>query len=200
MGVLWNPRLRLRSGLDIRRKGVKGFVLLLWRVKIPVGWGLQSRVLHNSCYALILLFRFIKGHVTMNSCSDLDLNFVSGSSTVTYHINARIRGLSKVTAQDGEGLKCLVYLYVLQGCSADSWQVFGLMVVLMQLFVTKLWWMCGLVMWYLKLCFFPLHTLQWRTVCWRFCEGVSHHLHVHGLRQPWICHRGMWATVSQSVF
>lgn len=29
----------------------------------------------------------------MNSCSDLDLNFVSGSSVVTYHINTRIREL-----------------------------------------------------------------------------------------------------------
>lgn len=31
----------------------------------------------------------------MNSCSDLDLNFVSGSSIDTYHANTRIRELLK---------------------------------------------------------------------------------------------------------
>lgn len=62
--------------------------------------------------------------------------------------------VERVTVQDGEELKCLGYVYVLQGCSTamstDLWQVFGRMLVLVQLFVTELWGMCGLVMWYLS--------------------------------------------------
>lgn len=95
----------------------------------------------------------------------------------------------------------LAYLYVLQDCrvamSTDSWQVFGLCWFWCS--CLSLWWMCGLVVWYLKLSFFPLHTLQWRMMCWRLCEGGSCQLHARGVHHPWICHRGIWATVFQSV-
>lgn len=94
-GVLWNLRLRLKSGWGIRREVVKQLVLLFQRVKIHIGWGLLSRVLYSSWYALILLFRFIKACISMNSCCDLDLILVSGPGACMCHINTRSRELLK---------------------------------------------------------------------------------------------------------
>lgn len=92
----------------------------------------------------------------MNSCSDLGLNFVSGSSFVTYNVNTRIRELLRKSQLKMGGVKMLAVLYFCRAMSTVSWQVFELRLVLVQLFVTKLWWMCSLVMCHLKLCVFPL--------------------------------------------
>lgn len=139
----------------------------------------------------------------MNSCSDLALNFVSGSCIVTYRINTRIREvLKKSQLKMGRDLNaCFICMFCRAAISTDH--CFGRCFGLCWFWCSCLSLNSGECVWWCDIwssAFSPRHSLQWRTMCWRFCGGVSCHLHARGLHQPWICHGGICATVLQSVF
>lgn len=114
----------------------------------------------------------------MNSCSDLALNFVSGSCIVTYRINTRIREvLKKSQLKMGRDLNaCFICMFCRAAISTDHrfGRCFGLC-----------WFWCsclslnsGECVWWCDIwssAFSPRHSLQWRTMCWRY-HVISMHM------------------------